>query len=159
MCRSQHRILHEARPPIDANHSEQCEKRERGPEPESGDMPPIVRSCRWSASSVCGNQFTPDRVPVPMRPGSQVAKVTRKRRVGPVAGVQQRKRIGVAVILTTLLVGVLVGTWATHEGYIPPLSGEACSLEGYDPIPSFEALITEYGKSPYCARVTRGETW
>jgi hypothetical protein len=33
------------------------------------------------------------------------------------------------------------------------------AAEGFDPVPPYEELVTDYGKSPYCARLVRDETW
>ena len=48
--------------------------------------------------------------------------------------------------------------WASSRGYVS-WTGEVCTAEGFDPLPSYEELVTDYGKSPYCARLVRGETW
>ena len=61
----------------------------------------------------------------------------------------------VALLIVALVAG---GWWASNRGYVT-WTGEDCTSEGYDPIPSYEELVTDYGKSPYCARLVRGETW
>jgi hypothetical protein len=37
--------------------------------------------------------------------------------------------------------------------------GTACTHEGYDPVPSYDELVTKHEKSPYWARLVRDETW
>ncbi len=50
--------------------------------------------------------------------------------------------------------------WATSQGFLRPLTGIGCTDEGYpDPMPSYDELVEDYGKHPYCARHARGETW
>ncbi|MDQ3541754.1 MAG: hypothetical protein M3440_13825, partial [Chloroflexota bacterium] len=52
--------------------------------------------------------------------------------------------------------------WAASQGYVPPLweGGVGRTSEGYpSPMPSFNELVEEYGKSPYCTRVARDEAW
>jgi hypothetical protein len=57
-----------------------------------------------------------------------------------------------------VLAVAVVGWWASEQGYFA-LSA-SCTDEGYSkPLPSFEQLVNEYAKSPYCARLVRGETW
>ena len=75
--------------------------------------------------------------------------------------VSSRGRRSVGLVLVVAAVGALVGvgSWATFQGYIPPLTGVACSAEGYAPLPSYDELVTTFGKSPYCARAIRNETW
>lgn len=68
-------------------------------------------------------------------------------------------RTRVASALGLVLI-VLLGYWSVSQlGYVPRLTGEDCAAVGYDPVPSFERLVDEYGESPYCARVIRGENW
>lgn len=50
------------------------------------------------------------------------------------------------------------GWWASQQGYVAWF-GTACTAEGYEPVPSYDELVTEYNKAPYCARLIRGETW
>ena len=69
-----------------------------------------------------------------------------------------RRRV-VAALLALLVVTLVSGAWwASNLGYVS-WTGEACTAEGFDPIPSYEKLVTDYDKSPYCARLVRGETW
>ena len=51
----------------------------------------------------------------------------------------------------TLVVLVVGGWWVSHQGYVSWF-GTACTDEGYDPVPSYDELVTKYRKSPYCAR-------
>ena len=50
------------------------------------------------------------------------------------------------------------GWWANQKGFVS-WTGTACTAEGYDPVPSYAELVKKYEKSPYCARLARGETW
>lgn len=61
-----------------------------------------------------------------------------------------------ATVLLMLL--VLFGWWAGREGYISWF-GTACTDQGFEPVPSYDDLVSKYGYSPYCARSLRGETW
>ncbi len=65
-----------------------------------------------------------------------------------------------ASLAGSLVLAVGLGyLWVGRQGYIP-VGTVTCTLEGFqDPVPSFEQLVTEYGKSPYCARLVRDETW
>lgn len=64
-----------------------------------------------------------------------------------------------ASLVAALVVLGVVGWWASHQGYIA-LETVTCTMENFqDPVPSFERLVTKYGKSPYCARLVRDETW
>ena len=69
------------------------------------------------------------------------------------------KRLAVLVGLL-LVLSVSAGLWwANHEGYVRDLN-QGCSDEGYpDPMPSYDELVNDYGKDPYCARLARGEAW
>jgi hypothetical protein len=67
-------------------------------------------------------------------------------------------RLGAALLATTILALVVGGSWASQQGYVSWF-GTACTDEGYDPVPSYDELVTKYGKSPYCARLVRDETW
>jgi hypothetical protein len=49
-------------------------------------------------------------------------------------------------------------SWASRQGYVS-WSGTTCTAEGYDPVPSYDELITKYKKRPHCARLIRDETW
>lgn len=61
-----------------------------------------------------------------------------------------------ALVVLALGVGIW---WADSQGFIA-FGGVGCSDEGYpDPMPSYDELVDDYGKSPYCARHARGETW
>jgi len=63
------------------------------------------------------------------------------------------------VMVSTLAVLVVFGWWASQQGYVSWF-GTACTSEGFDdPPPSYEDLVSKYGKGPYCARRVRGETW
>jgi len=73
--------------------------------------------------------------------------------------VRRRGRWGVIGGLLVLLTVLVTGAWwASSRGYVS-WTGEVCTAEGFDPLPSYEELVTDYGKSPYCARLVRGETW
>ena len=77
------------------------------------------------------------------------------------AGVVTRLRTGQAVTVAVVVVLVVVlgvGSWASQQGYIS-LGRADCTDEGYEPMPTYDVLVSEHGKSPYCARLTRGETW
>jgi hypothetical protein len=63
-----------------------------------------------------------------------------------------------ALVATTIAVLIAGGWWASQQGYVSWF-GTACTAEGYDPVPSYDGLVTKYKKSPYCARLIRGETW
>ncbi len=64
-----------------------------------------------------------------------------------------------AFVMALALIVVMGAWWAIRQGYIPR-GTVTCTLEDFQaPVPSFERLVTEYGKSPYCARLVRGETW
>lgn len=69
------------------------------------------------------------------------------------------------ILLGGLALALLLATgawWAGSRGYIPPFwqGGWGCSDVGYpSPPPSFDDLVNEYGESPYCARLVRGEAW
>jgi hypothetical protein len=69
-----------------------------------------------------------------------------------------RWRIAVGVMATVIVALVAVGWWASQQGYVSWF-GAYCTDEGYDPVPSYDELISEYNTSPYCARHIRGETW
>lgn len=64
----------------------------------------------------------------------------------------------VAAVSMTFVLLIAGGWWASQQGYVAWFV-TACTDEGYDPIPSYEELVTEYKKSPYCARRVRDETW
>lgn len=72
---------------------------------------------------------------------------------------RDRRRVGLVVVVAAVVALAGVGSWATFQGYIPPLTGVVCPAEGYAQLPSYEELVTTYGMSPYCARSARGETW
>jgi hypothetical protein len=75
------------------------------------------------------------------------------------ASMIRRWRLVVAVVsMTTFVVLVAGGWWASQQGYVSWF-GAACTDEGYDPVPSYDELVTKYKKSPYCARRVRDETW
>jgi hypothetical protein len=58
-----------------------------------------------------------------------------------------------------VLLVVVFAWWANSQGYIA-VGHVTCTLEGFrDPVPSYQDLVTEYGKRPYCARLVRDETW
>lgn len=63
-----------------------------------------------------------------------------------------------AVVSMTFVVLITAGWWASQQGYVSWF-GAACTDEGYDPVPSYDELVTKYKKSPYCARRIRDETW
>jgi hypothetical protein len=63
-----------------------------------------------------------------------------------------------ALVITIIAAPIAGGWWASQQGYVSWL-GTACTAEGYDPVPSYDELVTKYKKSPYCARLIRGETW
>lgn len=69
------------------------------------------------------------------------------------------KRLAVLVGLL-LVLSVSAGLWwANSQGYVPDL-GQGCTDEGYPvPMPSYEELVNDYGKDPYCAREARDEAW
>lgn len=77
---------------------------------------------------------------------------------GPLPG--ERRWWTFAAVVMALALVLLLGTWwAIRQGYIPG-GTVACTLENFqNPVPSFERLVTEYGKSPYCAQLVRDETW
>jgi hypothetical protein len=72
--------------------------------------------------------------------------------------ISRRWRVVAAVVSMTFVVLVAGGWWASQQGYVSWF-GTACTDEGYDPVPSYDELVTEYKKSPYCARRIRDETW
>jgi hypothetical protein len=78
--------------------------------------------------------------------------------VGTCARLGGRRPFTVVVAATALLALVVAGWWASRQGYVS-WTGEHCTVEGYDPVPTHEELVSQYGKSPYCARLTRGEAW
>lgn len=67
-------------------------------------------------------------------------------------------RVVAALLATTIALLVVGARWASQQGYVS-LFGTTCTLEGYDPVPSYAELVTKYKKSPYCARLIRDETW
>jgi hypothetical protein len=73
-------------------------------------------------------------------------------------GVPRRAAWAAALVATTIAVLVAGGWWARQQGYVS-WTGTACTAEGYEPVPSYDELVTKYKKSPYCARLIRGETW
>jgi len=72
--------------------------------------------------------------------------------------ISRRWRVVMAVVSMTFVVLVAGGWWASQQGYVSWF-GTACTDEGYDPVPSYDELVTKYKKSPYCARHVRDETW
>lgn len=76
---------------------------------------------------------------------------------GAPTGRGKRRAVGLVTVALACL-GVFLW-WASSQGFIA-LGGVGCTDEGYpDPMPSYAELVEEYGKSPYCARHARGETW
>ncbi len=69
------------------------------------------------------------------------------------------KRLAVFVTLVLVLTVSAGLWWANSQGYVPDLR-QGCTDEGYPvPMPSFDELVNDYGKDPYCARRARGEAW
>ncbi len=65
----------------------------------------------------------------------------------------------IASLLAFLIIAVLAGAWwVSRQGYVS-WTGTACTDEGIDPSTSYGELVSDYGKSPYCARLVREETW
>jgi hypothetical protein len=71
------------------------------------------------------------------------------------------RRPAILAVLPVAL-AIAVGVWwAVALGYVPPLWEGAveCTLEGYDPLPTYNELESQHDKTRYCARLTRGEAW
>jgi hypothetical protein len=66
-------------------------------------------------------------------------------------------RIAAALLAAALLALGVSAWWASEQGYVSWF-GTDCTDEGYNPIPSYEELVSN-GKSPYCARLIREEAW
>jgi hypothetical protein len=81
-----------------------------------------------------------------MPPATRPSSTRRARRVVSVL---------VAVVILTLGLGIW---WANTQGFIA-VTGADCTAEGYRPLPSYDELVNDYGKSPYCARDAHGDTW
>lgn len=76
---------------------------------------------------------------------------------GAPTGRAKGRAVGLVVVVAACL-GLFLW-WASSQGFIA-LGGTGCSDEGYpDPMPSYAELVEDHGKSPYCARHARGETW
>lgn len=75
--------------------------------------------------------------------------------------VGRARRVILGLIPVALGLALGVWLWAGSQGYVPPLwGGGGCTDEGYpSPMPSFDELVEDYGKSPYCARDARDEAW
>ncbi len=70
----------------------------------------------------------------------------------------RRHRTAAVLIASVVLAVVVVFVWASQQGYVS-LRGQDCTDEGYNPTPSYDELVEEHGKTPYCARLYLGETW
>jgi len=68
----------------------------------------------------------------------------------------RRSILGIALFVGAVV--LVSGFWADRRGYIS-IFGGACTDQGFDPVPSYDELVEQYGLSPYCARQQRGETW
>jgi hypothetical protein len=75
-----------------------------------------------------------------------------------VSGRRRTWHVIAIVAAAALVLLVCVGWWAGLKGYVS-WGGTACTDEGYEPVPSYQELVTEHRKSPYCARLARDETW
>ena len=79
-------------------------------------------------------------------------------RTGASAFSRRGLRVAAALLAATIIAVLAGGWWVSQQGYVSWFR-TACTDEGYDPVPSYEELVTEYRKSPYCARLIRDETW
>ncbi len=69
-----------------------------------------------------------------------------------------RRRFSVALLALLIVVLVAGAWWASQQGCVS-WTGADCTDEGIHPATPYAELVSDYGKSPYCARLVRGETW